>query len=52
MPLARFEPVTPATKRPLTYALDLAATEIDCVTIHSQALIVQDGPLASLFGVS
>jgi hypothetical protein len=28
MPSAGFEPVTPATKRPQTYALDRAATEV------------------------
>jgi hypothetical protein len=28
MPLAGFEPATPATKRPQTYVLDLAITEI------------------------
>jgi hypothetical protein len=28
MPPAGFEPAIPATKRPQTYALDLAATEI------------------------
>jgi hypothetical protein len=28
MPLAGFEPEIPATKRPQTYALDRAATEI------------------------
>jgi hypothetical protein len=28
MPLAEFEPATPATKRPQTYALDRAATGI------------------------
>jgi hypothetical protein len=28
MPLAGFEPATPATKRPQTYALDCAATEV------------------------
>jgi hypothetical protein len=28
MPSAGFEPVTPATKRPQTYALDNAATEV------------------------
>jgi hypothetical protein len=28
MPRARFETATPATKRPQTYALDRAATEI------------------------
>jgi hypothetical protein len=28
MPSARFEPATPATKRPQTYALDRAATEV------------------------
>jgi hypothetical protein len=28
MPGAGFEPVTLATKRPLTYALDRAATEV------------------------
>jgi hypothetical protein len=28
MPRARFEPATPATKRPQTYALDRAATGI------------------------
>jgi hypothetical protein len=29
MPSAGFEPETPATKRPQTYALDRAATEVD-----------------------
>jgi hypothetical protein len=28
MPSAGFEPATPATKRPQTYALDRAATEV------------------------
>jgi hypothetical protein len=28
MPRAEFEPVTPPTKRPQTYALDRAATEV------------------------
>jgi hypothetical protein len=28
MPSAEFEPATPATKRPQTYALDRAATEV------------------------
>jgi hypothetical protein len=28
MPSAEFEPVTPATMRPQTYALDRAATEV------------------------
>jgi hypothetical protein len=28
MPSAEFEPATPATKQPQTYALDLAATEV------------------------
>jgi hypothetical protein len=28
MPSAGFEPATPATKRPQTYVLDLAATEV------------------------
>jgi hypothetical protein len=31
MPSAGFEPVTPATKPPQTYALDRAATEIGLV---------------------
>jgi hypothetical protein len=28
MPRARFEPATPATKQPQTYALDRAATDV------------------------
>jgi hypothetical protein len=33
MPSAGFEPATPATKRPQTYALDRAATGIDFVLL-------------------
>jgi hypothetical protein len=31
MPSAGFEPATPATKRPQTYALDLVATEVGTI---------------------
>jgi hypothetical protein len=34
MPRAGFEPVTPATKRPQTYALDRAATEIGKIACY------------------
>jgi hypothetical protein len=34
MPLAEFEPETPATKRPQTYDLDRAATGIGIHCIH------------------
>jgi hypothetical protein len=34
MPSAVFEPATPATKRPQTYALDRAATEVGSTTLH------------------
>jgi hypothetical protein len=30
MPSAGFEPATPATKRPQTYALDRAVAEVGC----------------------
>jgi hypothetical protein len=33
MPSAGFEPETPATKRPQTYALDRAATEVGCLSL-------------------
>jgi hypothetical protein len=34
MPLAGFEPAIPATKRPQTYFLDRAATEIGLYTVY------------------
>jgi hypothetical protein len=34
MPSAGFEPETPATKRPHTYALDRAATEVGSIIIY------------------
>jgi hypothetical protein len=34
MPLAGFEPAIPANKRPQTYALDRAATEIGMIIIN------------------
>jgi hypothetical protein len=33
MPSAEFEPATPATKRPQTYALDRAATEVGILAL-------------------
>jgi hypothetical protein len=38
MPSAGFQPATPATKRPQTYALDRAATEvgIPALSLHKQ----------------
>jgi hypothetical protein len=40
MPSAGFEPATPATKRPQTYGLDLAATEVDYIFYKMHNLIV------------
>jgi hypothetical protein len=34
MPSAGFEPATPATKRPQTYALDRAATEVGSTRLY------------------
>jgi hypothetical protein len=34
MPSAGFEPATPTTKRPQTYTLDRAATEVGIFTIY------------------
>jgi hypothetical protein len=34
MPSAEFEPATPATKRPQTYALDRAATKVGLTRLH------------------
>jgi hypothetical protein len=34
MPSTGLEPATPPTKRPQTYALDRAATEVGANTIH------------------
>jgi hypothetical protein len=38
MPSAGFEPATPATKRPQTYALDRAATEVCSNTSRKQEM--------------
>jgi hypothetical protein len=40
MPLAGFEPATPATKRPQTYALDRATTEVGLSQIKNQQMSV------------
>jgi hypothetical protein len=39
MPRAGFEPATPATERPQTYALDLAATGIGLQLINLTAAV-------------
>jgi hypothetical protein len=36
MPSAGFEPATPATKRPQTYALDRAVTEVGTSLLHKE----------------
>jgi hypothetical protein len=41
MPLAEFEPATPATKRPQTYALDRAATEIGAYMMLCNILLLK-----------
>jgi hypothetical protein len=38
MPSARFEPATPATKRPQTYALDRAATEVGLKKLRKEKI--------------
>jgi hypothetical protein len=46
MPSAGFEPATPATKRPQTYALDRADTEVGSTSLHdaiSQKAIIFNG---------
>jgi hypothetical protein len=40
MPRAGFEPVTPATKRPQTYALDRAAAGIGCLVNYFRLLFL------------
>jgi hypothetical protein len=35
-----------------TWCVSIGIFKVQYLLIHSQALIVQDGPLASLFGVS
>jgi hypothetical protein len=39
MPLAGFEPATPATKRPQTYALDRTATGIGIEPSHDVIIV-------------
>jgi hypothetical protein len=39
MTSAGFEPAIPATKRPQTYALELAATGIDIITNRAVAIL-------------
>jgi hypothetical protein len=46
MPSAEFEPLTPATKRPQTYALDRAASEVGgrivkCIKYHQFSSCLQ-----------
>jgi hypothetical protein len=43
MPQARFEPSTPATKRPQTYALDRAASGIGLLDVIYVVLCIIDG---------
>jgi hypothetical protein len=38
MPSTGFKPATPATKRPQTYALDRAATEIGYVMVKTHKM--------------
>jgi hypothetical protein len=40
MPPAGFEPTIPVSERPLTHALDRAATAIDCMYIVQTFVIV------------
>jgi hypothetical protein len=42
MPSAEFEPATPATKRPQTYALDRAATEVGTFHLASYIQVIYE----------
>jgi hypothetical protein len=45
MPSAGFEPATPATKRPQTYALDSAATEVGSKRLYGVTSISQNAAI-------
>jgi hypothetical protein len=55
MPSAGFEPETPATKRPQTYALDRAATEVGSIRLYGakcqKTAILKLNPVSLLFRV-
>jgi hypothetical protein len=47
MPSAGFEPATPATKRPQTYALDRAVTEVGQVQLETWKFTKNDRKLVT-----
>jgi hypothetical protein len=48
MPSAGFEPATPATKRPQTYVLDRAATDVGMIKSMGLKIIASRSPLMAL----